>query len=157
MERLALPRDMTAFTNPKSSTGRIDVFTRVITDGGVAFDTIGAGYEGQLYLEVSPRTFPILARTGSRLSQIRFRQGQPRHSDEDLRTLHKKTPLIDGKADINGGLALSIDLAGDNGLVGYRGKRHAGVIDIDRTDTLSIADYWETIPPTPDKRLVLDP
>ena len=89
MEALALPERTAGFANPKSSTGRIDVFTRVITDFGVEFDKVPAGYKGHLYLEVSPRTFPILVRTGSRLSQIRFRRGAANHSDGELKRLHE--------------------------------------------------------------------
>ena len=79
MEALALPERTAGFANPKSSTGRIDVLTRLITDFGVEFDKVPAGYKGHLYLEVSPRTFPVLVRSGSRLSQIRFRRGAANH------------------------------------------------------------------------------
>ena len=91
-ETLALPADVAASANPKSSTGRIDVFTRVITDRGQAFDQVEAGYQGRLYAEISPRTFPVRVRTGSRLSQIRFRRGEPRLSDAELAALHTVTP-----------------------------------------------------------------
>ncbi|MBL6767669.1 MAG: 2'-deoxycytidine 5'-triphosphate deaminase, partial [Candidatus Micropelagos sp.] len=112
MEALALPERTGGFANPKSSTGRIDVFTRVITDFGVEFDKAPPGYKGHLYLEVSPRTFPVLVRAGSRLSQIRFRRGNPAHSDAEIKRLHQESALVDGRANIDGGLALSIDLAG---------------------------------------------
>ena len=96
MERLALPGDIAAAANPKSSTGRLDVFTRVIADRGRAFDTVPAGYSGPLYAEISPRTFPVLVRAGSRLSQIRFRRGSARITEDDLAALHRAMPLIDG-------------------------------------------------------------
>ena len=147
MEALALPERTAGFANPKSSTGRIDVFTRVITDFGVEFDKVPAGYKGHLYLEVSPRTFPILVRTGSRLSQIRFRRGAANHSDGELKRLHEAEGLVNGPANISGGLGLSIDLKGDakTGLIGYRGKRHAGLIDVDKPGVLPISQYWEPI------------
>ncbi|MEC7177045.1 MAG: 2'-deoxycytidine 5'-triphosphate deaminase [Pseudomonadota bacterium] len=159
MEALALPERTGGFANPKSSTGRIDVFTRVITDFGVEFDKAPPGYKGHLYLEVSPRTFPILVRAGSRLSQIRFRRGNPAHSDAEIKRLHQESALVDGHANIDGGLALSIDLAGDKqtGLIGYRAKRHAGLIDVDRVNALPLNEYWEPIYNHGKNQLILDP
>jgi dCTP deaminase len=159
MEALALPERTAGFANPKSSTGRIDVFTRVITDFGVEFDKVPAGYKGHLYLEVSPRTFPILVRTGSRLSQIRFRRGAANHSDGELKRLHEAEGLVNGPANISGGLGLSIDLKGDakTGLIGYRGKRHAGLIDVDKPGVLPISQYWEPIYHGGSNEIILDP
>ena len=159
MEALALPELTGGFANPKSSTGRIDVFTRVITDFGVEFDKAPPGYKGHLYLEVSPRTFPVLVRAGSRLSQIRFRRGNPAHSDAEIKRLHQESALVDGHANIDGGLAVSIDLAGDKqtGLIGYRAKRHAGLIDVDRVNVLPMNEYWEPIYNHGKNQLILDP
>jgi dCTP deaminase len=159
MEALALPERTGGFANPKSSTGRIDVFTRVITDFGVEFDKAPPGYKGHLYLEVSPRTFPVLVRAGSRLSQIRFRRGNPAHSDAEIKRLHQESALVDGLANIDGGLALSIDLAGEKqtGLIGYRAKRHAGLIDVDRVNALPMNEYWEPIYNHGKNQLILDP
>ncbi len=158
MEALALPEQTAGFTNPKSSTGRIDVFTRVITDFGDAFDTVPAGYKGHLYLEISPRTFPILVRAGSRLSQIRFRRGSQSASDRETRYLHEHYGLVDGPANINNGLALSIDLKGNNqSPIGYRAKRHAGMIDVDRSGVLDWRQYWEALTPDDSAQLILDP
>jgi dCTP deaminase len=159
MEALALPERTGGFANPKSSTGRIDVFTRVITDFGVEFDKAPPGYKGHLYLEVSPRTFPVLVRAGSRLSQMRFRRGNPAHSDAEIKRLHQESALVDGIANIDGGLALSIDLAGDKqtGLIGYRAKRHAGLIDVDRVNALPMNEFWEPIYNHGKNQLILDP
>ena len=148
MESLALPPGVSAAANPKSSTGRIDVFTRVITEHGEAFDQVPAGYRGPLYAEVSPRTFPIKARSGSRLSQIRFRAGEVERSDELIRDVHAREPLLaSGEARIDGGLALSVDLAGGDisRPVGFRARRHAGLIDVDRKGALDPLDYFEPI------------
>ena len=159
MEAVNLPERTAGFANPKSSTGRIDVFTRLITDFGTEFDKVPAGYKGHLYLEVSPRTFPILVRTGSRLSQLRFRRGAANHNDAELKRLHEEIGLVNGKANIDNGLGLSIDLEGDKetGLVGYRGKRHAGLIDVDRKDALPISQYWEPIYRDAQGQIILDP
>jgi len=157
LEGLDLPPEIEASANPKSSTGRLDIFTRVITDRARAFDTIPAGYRGPLYLEVSPRTFPILARTGSRLSQIRFRRGDTRLSDETLLELHRSAPLADGEAVIANGLCLSIDLKGSGDIVGYRAKRHTDVIDVDQRAALDVLDFWEPIGRRGRAELILDP
>ncbi len=148
LESLRLPANISAAANPKSSTGRIDVFTRVISEFGAAFDKVEKGYEGPLYAEVSPRTFPILARTGSRLSQLRFRAGDVAPSDELIRRLHAEEPLVtSGEADICNGLALSVDLAGGDTSrpVGFRARRHSGLIDVDVPGKLDPRDYWEPI------------
>ena len=158
LESLDLPRDIAAAANPKSSTGRLDVFTRVITDNGRAFDTIPAGYSGPLYLEVSPRTFPIVIRTGSRLSQIRFRRGQARLSDAELRALHDDVKLADGEPVIDNGLGLSVDLDPKRkGIVGYRAKRYTGLIDVDKRDAHDQRDFWEPVDLHGKSELILDP
>jgi dCTP deaminase len=135
LESLALPPEIVAAANPKSSTGRLDVFTRVIADGTRRFDMIGAGYHGPLYAEISPKTFPVLLREGSRLSQVRFRTGDAILNADELDALHELERLVDiDDADLVNGVALSVDLSGDNtdGFVGYRAKRHTGVVDVDR-------------------------
>jgi dCTP deaminase len=160
LERLALPPEVSASANPKSSTGRIDVFTRVITDQAAAFDTIVAGYRGPLYVEVSPRTFPVLVRMGSRLSQLRFRTGDARLSDGELADLHARTPLVDtDPAVFENGLTLSIDLLreGPGALIGYRAKRHTGVIDVDRKAAHDHLDFWEPIHARGESSFILDP
>jgi dCTP deaminase len=139
LESLALPEDLCAAANPKSSTGRLDVFTRVIADGVSAFDQIPAGYTGPLYAEICPQTFPVVVRKGSRLSQIRFRAGGP-----------EAKPVQD--------IPLSVDLIGDkDGLVGYRAKRHTGLVDVDAVGACPVVDYWEPIHVRDRKRLILDP
>jgi dCTP deaminase len=160
LEALALPADISASANPKSSTGRLDIFTRVITDYSQGFDQITAGYSGALYLEISPSTFPVVVRTGSRLAQIRFRRGHAVLSDAQLGQLHRDETLV-ATADPNihnQGIGLSIDLSGDeNGLVGYRGKRHTGVVDVDIKGALAIHDFWEPIHNHGSGDIVLDP
>ncbi len=158
MERLALPADIAAACNPKSSTGRIDVFTRVITESGKAFDRIPAGYAGPLYLEISPRTFPILVRPGSRLAQIRFKRGEARLDDDATRALHARDPLVVGmQPDIDGGVGFHVDLSsGDiTRPIGYRARRHAGLIDVDAVGRLDPRKFWEPI--IERGPLVLDP
>jgi dCTP deaminase len=147
-ESLKLPRGVAAAANPKSSTGRLDIFTRVIADYTQEFDKVPDGYEGPLYAEISPRTFPILARTGSRLSQIRFRSGPPMASDALIHALHAHEPLIaEGNVNIDGGLALSVDLNPmiKDGPVGFRAKRHSALVDVDKKAALEVLDYWEPI------------
>ena len=169
LESLALPQHVAAAANPKSSTGRLDVFTRVIADGVASFDQIPAGYAGRLYAEICPQTFPIVARKGSALTQLRLRVGDPRESDAQLAALHAREPLVFGGlatgqlADIDHGLALSVDLAAElqgsaKGLIGYRAIRNTGVVDVDKVGACAIEDYWEPIRSRGTKhRLILDP
>lgn len=157
MERLALPAGIQAVANAKSSTGRLDLLTRVITDGGTEFDRVAAGYAGPLYAEICPRSFSVLVRPGMTLNQIRFRAGQAVLTDAELAALHAATPLVDGEAVIGDGLGFSVDLrprAGD--LVGYRAKPHTGVIDLSRIGHYAPGDFWEDIRTT-EGRIILDP
>lgn len=160
LESLDLPDEIEASANPKSSTGRLDIFTRVIVDGSQSFDQIPAGYSGPVYLEISPSTFPVVMRQGSRLSQMRFRQGVSQLDDTQLLALHESETLVATSTPNihNGGIGLSIDLTGDeNGLVGYRGKRHTGVVDVDKKVAHSTLDFWEPIFNRGSNDLVLDP
>lgn len=159
LEAIAMPEGILASCNPKSSTGRLDIFTRVITDHARAFDQVEAGYDGPLYAEISPRTFPVLVRTGSRLSQIRFRRGDPRLSDKELRDLQRRTRVVSTPdPDIAGGVALSIDLSAPEGAsIGYRAKRHTGVVDVDRRGGYDPLDFWEPIVSRGRGSLILDP
>jgi dCTP deaminase len=157
MERLDLPAEITAVANAKSSTGRLDLLTRCITDGGVEFDRIAAGYKGPLYAEVCPKSFSVLVRAGQRLNQIRFRRGQAALDDTALESLHKSDRLVTGEAVISGGLGFSVDLrpsAGD--LVGYRAKPHTGVVDIAKIGHYPAPEFWEEIRTT-SGRIILDP
>ncbi|MFC5584712.1 2'-deoxycytidine 5'-triphosphate deaminase [Nitratireductor kimnyeongensis] len=160
LEGLDLPDGISASANPKSSTGRLDIFTRVMTDHGQEFDKIPAGYSGPLYMEVSPRTFPIVVRTGSRLSQIRFRTGKALLDESALADLHARETLV-ASEDPNitgGGIALSVDLSGGgNGLIGYRAKHHTALIDVDKRDQHDIADFWEPLTGDGADGLILDP
>jgi dCTP deaminase len=160
IESLALPGDIAAAANPKSSTGRLDVFTRVIADEMRGFDRIRAGYHGPLYAEISPRTFPILVRAGSRLTQMRFRRGDARLDDTELAALHAASRLVDGEARIDNGLTVSIDLGGgggSGGIVGYRAKRYTGLIDVDARDAHDQHDFWEPVDLRGKTELILDP
>jgi dCTP deaminase len=158
-EALALPPEVSAATNPKSSTGRLDIFTRVITDGGTVFDQIPRGYRGKLFLEIAPQSFPILVRPGSRLSQIRFRCGHKVLSDRELESLDQRVGLVSGApAQFQNGLAMSIDLVGDStGLIGYRAKRPGGLVNVDEKAALDRAAYWEPLYAEPSGSLILDP
>lgn len=158
-ESLALPADVSASANPKSSTGRLDVFTRVIGDRARGFDQLPAGYKGPLYLEISPRTFPVLVRTGSRLSQMRFRSGDSRLSVAEHQALHASdTLVIGGDQPVDHGVALSIDLLGEgrDGLIGFRSKRHTAVVDVDKKAALEVLDFWEPLY-SRGGELILDP
>jgi dCTP deaminase len=162
-ESLALKKRTSAIANPKSSTGRLDIFTRLITDGGAEFDRVRERYQGPLYAEISPRTFSVLVRKHSKLMQLRVKRGSPQPSEAALRRLHQEVGLVDsepGAEKIKGGqLALTVDIAGEagDGLIGYRARKHAGLIDIDRVGHYDPADFWEPVPARPGRGLILDP
>jgi dCTP deaminase len=160
LERAEFSARVSGGANPKSSTGRIDVFTRLITDYAPSFDRVEPGYRGPLYAEICPQTFPVLVRKGSRLNQLRIRHGSPQSSDTALRRLHEQVPLVAGEPNIDNGLALSIDLKGsaDAGKrIGFRAKKHTGLIDVDKVGALDPADFWEPIHANARGDMVLDP
>jgi len=160
MERLKLPRTIAGAANPKSSTGRLDIFTRLIVDGSDAFDRVAAGYSGPLFAEISPRSFSVRVRAGTRLSQLRFREGgAPLILDgEALRARHRESPLVDGPLTLREGLIVHVGLKGEKDeIVGYRAIKNSDVIDVDRVGGYLAADFWEPILARADRRLVLDP
>lgn len=156
-EVLDLPSGVQAVANAKSSTGRLDLLTRAITDQGEEFDRVAPGYTGPLYAEICPRSFSVLVRPGMRLNQIRFRDGQAVLDDAALKRLHAETPLVDGEAVISNGLGFSVDLRPEKDtLVGYRAKPHTGVIDLDLIGHYAPAEYWEEVH-SDNGRIILDP
>ena len=162
LEMLDLTSRISGIANPKSSTGRLDVFTRLITDRSAEFDRVKSGYKGALYAEISPRTFSILVRTGTPLNQLRLRRGSPPPSDTALRKLHKQTPLVhseDGHANISKGIAITVDLQGasGDGLIGYKARKHSDVIDVEKTGHYDPLDFWEPIHARDEHSLILDP
>lgn len=157
-ERVRLPAEIYGAANPKSSTGRVDVFVRLVTDYGAAFDEIRAGYEGPIYAEISPRTFSIIVREGTSLNQLRLKRGDCRVSDYAMLALHAETPLVDAAADIEAGVGLSVRLAGRPGeTVGWRARRHAALIDMDAPGALDAEDYFESVPAPRSGYIILDP
>jgi len=151
LESLTLPESLSATANPKSSTGRLDVFTRLITDGAVEFEAVAAGYNGPLYAEISPRTFSVMVRKGSRLSQLRLRRGMQILDDAghaDLQERHQLVRFDDETiVSINDGIGLSVNLVPQEktGLVGWRARKHAGLIDVDKPASQPAARFWEAV------------
>ena len=161
LERLQLSSRISAAVNPKSSTGRLDIFTRLIVDRSRAFDEVEAGYQGMIYAEIVPRTFSVIVRQGTRLSQIRFRRGSPNTSASALRRLQEQFRLVDDEnANLRGdSIAVTLDLRGEDrkGLVGWKAKRHAELVDVDAKGVYEPLDFWEPIPLRSGRGLVLDP
>jgi dCTP deaminase len=170
LEELAFPEKFQGRTNPKSSTGRLDMFTRVIVDHGHRFDEIPNGYRGKMYLEVIPRSFPVRVREGLRLNQLRIFQGDPHLSDVQLKNHYKKTPILFGdggrpvgveKVKVDNGLFISLDLAGarKDRIVAYKAKTNSSVIDMSLNRHYHPMDFWEPITLTQirNKRLILEP
>ena len=167
LEGLALPEDVSGAANPKSSIGRLDIFTRLIADGADRFDLVVSGYRGPLYAEVSPRSFSVRARAGTKLNQLRFRRHDPEApvktsfalSDEALAGLHEQAALVDGPLNLRDGVVLRVDLSEPlaAGVVGYRAQKHTDVIDLERVGFYRIEDFWDRLPVRADKRLILDP
>ena len=150
-ERLALSPNLSALANPKSSTGRLDVFTRLITDGATEFEAVAAGYNGPLYAEISPRTFSVKVRQGSRLSQLRLRRGQQSLDDAALSQLQREHQIVQfdeqTRISILVGIGLSVNLTPqkDTELVGWRARKHAGLIDVDVVGGQPAARFWEAV------------
>jgi dCTP deaminase len=166
MERLELRPNLSGAANPKSSTGRIDIFTRLIVDGGEAFDDVPLDYKGELWLEISPRSFSVRVKAGTKLNQVRFRSRHPqqrdRHTftldDAELRKRHLAAPLVDSSLDIREGVVLRVDLGGvGESVVGYRAIKNSDVVDVNRLRGYAIEDFWEPIHAREDRRLILDP
>ena len=165
MEELALPSKISGKANPKSTTGRLDVFTRLITDYGTEFDRVKAGYKGKLYIEIVPRTFSILVHKGTKLNQLRFVRGEPPPSDRKLNELDEKETLVysgnnipDGPM-ISKGLWISIDLqaTSDSEIIGYKAKSHAPLIDLDQVNHYDPFEFWEPIRRPKTKNIILNP
>ena len=163
LERVKLPQGVMGFANPKSSTGRLDILTRLITDYGTAFDQVDRGYEGPLYIEIAPQTFSIVVRQGSRLNQLRLQRGKGVIASTELERLYSEGQLVGvthTELSLRDGLVpVTIDLKG-NGLgsvIGYRAKKHTDRIDIDRVGAYDAHDFWERIPYHREASLILDP
>jgi len=179
LEHLALPPDLSGKANPKSTTGRLDIFTRLMTEGGAEFEEVLCGYRGDLYLEIVPRTFSVLVGMGTRLNQLRFWRGDPQRDDNELRNLDRKHPLVyydsvfssDGNADdtatrvvpgrasIGKGLRVSVDLRGSeaHSTVAYRARQDTPPIDLSNVGGYDAATYWDQIVNPKLDRLVLQP
>jgi dCTP deaminase len=166
IEELRLPEGIRAKANPKSSTGRLDVFTRVLTDRSHRFDEIADGYRGRLYLEVVPRTFAIRVKTGLALNQVRLSDGDSRLGDRELIELHERIPLLfrdarplaESSLSLGDGLFLSLDASGGrDSTVGYRAKKNSLPIDLTKVGALRWQDYWEAVHPEAKQRIVLEP
>ncbi len=156
LESLALPPDVRGRSNPKSTTGRLDIFTRVITDGTPRFDEIRAGYDGRLYLEVSPQSFPVRVHAGLSLNQLRLLSGTTAVSDRGLAALYRRTPLLYDDDDraiaiervtMNDGLCMGIDLSGraTGGVIGYRAQPNPPAVDLARIAYYDPEEFWEPI------------
>jgi dCTP deaminase len=164
IESLALSENIAGLANPKSSTGRLDILTRLITDRTAAFDRVERGYHGPLYVEIAPRTFSVVVRTGTRLNQLRFRRGAPTVASGELQRLHDEQQIVMALGDENklgedGMLRVTVDLGGDGGdsLIGFRARKHTDRIDVERIGHYDPLDFWEPIHAHRDPRIILDP
>jgi len=165
--RLFAQENLSAKANPKSSTGRLDVFTRVITDYSHRFEEISPGYQGPLYVEVVPKSFPIKVKTGQRLNQLRIRHGFEILSDQDLLRIHDQEPILfddTGTAmpietlKVNKGLFMSVHLKGEEGqIIGYKAKKHVNFIDFQNIGHYSVNEFWEPIIARADSMVILEP
>jgi len=170
LEAISLKSDVAAFANPKSSTGRLDILTRLIADGATSFDQVGEGYKGELFIEVAPRSFSVVAKTGTRLNQLRFRrtrgEGAKAISATEWKKLLDEGQIVDSsdhetnaKSIKTGMLPFTVDLQGsgkENEIIGYRAKKHTRRVDLERRDYDPL-DFWEPIRFHKTSSLILDP
>ncbi|WP_081688600.1 2'-deoxycytidine 5'-triphosphate deaminase [Inquilinus limosus] len=164
LEQVHINSHVVGVANPKSSTGRLDILTRLITDRSTAFDKVERGYSGNLYVEVAPKTFSVVAKTGTRLNQLRFRRGSPIMSASELKRLHDAGELVSGGTaeqylDSRNLVAVTVDLRGKErgNLIGYRAKKHTDRIDLEKVGYYDIEDFWEPIYYHREPPLILDP
>jgi len=165
LEELNLPENISGKANPKSTTGRLDIFTRLITDYGTEFDHVPPGYKGKLYAEVVSRTFTVAIRAGMRLSQLRFVHGSARSSDRAIKGLDREEPLVymdedsPGKARIERGLRITVNLEGGEAgeIIAYKAKRYAPAIELDKIDFYPTEEFWEVRHQNAHKNLILEP
>ncbi|MFT7144387.1 MAG: dCTP deaminase [bacterium] len=165
LESVDLPSDIEGIASPKSTTGRLDILTRLICDNGSSFDQVSEGYTGRLYVEVTPLTFSVIVHKGDKLNQLRLRKGHTVLNDAGLAELDKKTPLVyndDKKAErpiFCEGVWLSVDLKGknDNDIVGYRARKNAPLVDLQKIDYYEIEEFWEPIYKPTSGKLILNP
>jgi dCTP deaminase len=154
---------ITGFANPKSSTGRLDILTRLMTDHSEAFDQVERGYQGPLYIEIAPRTFSIVVRAGTRLNQVRFRRGSPSLAVTEIERLHDEGQLVVVENDRRNireklvGVSIDLEGQGRGSLIGYRAKKHTDRIDIDRVGHYEPLDFWEPIHFRRHPTIILDP
>ncbi|MGM0561884.1 MAG: 2'-deoxycytidine 5'-triphosphate deaminase [Pseudomonadota bacterium] len=164
-EALVLPQGISGLANPKSSTGRLNVFTRLIADNTEQFDQVPEGYTGPLFAEIAPNAFSVLVRPGVRLNQLRLRHGRPDMDDGDLQRLHEEAGIVGeygeqpGTAEIRKGLVFTVDLKGkaETQLIGFRAKRHTSVVDLSRIGAYDPREYWDPLYVSPRNQLILDP
>jgi dCTP deaminase len=163
LESLALGDGVAGLANPKSSTGRLDILTRLITDRGAAFDRVERGYHGPLYVEIAPRTFSVVVRTGSRLNQLRFRRGTPAVASSELQRLHDEQQIVmalgeENKLGEDGMLRVTVDLGGTDGdrLIGFRARKHTDRIDVDNIGYYDPLEFWEPLHAHREPRIILD-
>ncbi len=166
IEYLELPPDMGGKANPKSTTGRLDIFTRLMTEGQSTFDVVPKGYSGDLYVEIVPRTFPVIVKAGTKLNQLRFFRGEPQSGDEQLRKMAQKRPLIyyengegPSKPEIREGLRVCIDLSGEReSVVAYKANKTEAPIDLAKMAEYDVAEFWQPLhAESLNSGLVLDP
>ena len=174
VEQLSLPYDIGGAANPKSTTGRLDIFTRLVTEGGeqfeeheLQFEQVPKGYKGKLYVEIVSRTFPIILQAGAKLTQLRFVRGKPpAATDNELERFEETEGLVyyengdvPAKAILRGGLRMSVDLAGSGleSVVAYKAKRNCPAVDLSKAGAHEAERFWDAIPAPASKRLVLDP
>ena len=165
LERLNLPSDMSARANPKSTTGRLDIFTRLITDYGIEFEQVPAGYSGQLYVEIVSRTFTVILGQGTKLNQLRFIRGKPGSHDSVVTALHEEEVLVytdeesPAKAQIDKGLKISMSLQGDatSDVVAYKARKNSPALDLSKVNYYPADEFWDAVREPKNKAIILDP
>lgn len=164
-EQLNLPANTSGRANPKSTTGRLDIFTRLITDYGIEFEQVRSEYKGPLYVEIVSRTFTIIVSQGTRLNQLRFIRGNPSQSDSETIDLHSKETLVympddsPSNAIIDEGVRVSVSLEGDkiSDTVAYKAKRNAPAVDLSKLGYYPIDEFWDAVPQPKNRSIILDP
>ncbi len=147
-ESLNLKNNIFGHCNPKSSTGRLDIFCRTIVDFAEEYEKIPNNYQGEIFLEITSRSFDVAFKKGNCLNQLRLIMGNQYYlSDEQLKKIKTKLKITNFKKNtlkINNGVKISVDLSNSK-TIAYVAKNNTPVLKFSKIKSHKINDFWKAI------------